>query len=550
MMLPNLVSYLIENETILLSDPINGELRDIYILYKEICNSNNMICSYADFVSMIDKIQNLAKESLYLSKTWESQVSCTNKDDNYNNNCNTEQNGYNKISGIDLINLKILYNKLTRGNYYEYEKGKQSKNNKITADTNPTSLLDTLEKLVSDDSELYTTSPNAQMYCKMYELLYNNKPFSYKLAKERILHTETPQAYNPICSDREHITRLTSMVTIIDNQVYDVNWGGSSDSMLYELRKCCSTHIHYIPNYKPQTDVNIGDCSYLDTCHKLNSCRYVHYIQLYPKDMHGISGDVNVASSPLLLYTHGQNCYGSDNGDNNNSNNNNNSGIKPLLPKQWIKCDIRKFDFNILGKFSVVIADPAWNIHMNLPYGTCNDNELLNLPLDTLQDEGVIFLWVTGRAIELGKEILGKWGYKVMNEISWIKINQLERTIVTGRTGHWLNHSKEHLLVGLKGNPMWLNRQNDLDIIVSHTRETSRKPDELYGMVERLVGLHTRKLEIFGRDHNTRPGWFTIGNQLNGTCIFEMDVKLKYEKWQRESTTTVGNSNSTRSFCR
>ena len=203
--------------------------------------------------------------------------------------------------------------------------------------------------------------------------------------------------------------------------------------------------------------------------------------------------------------------------------------IKEVLPPQWIRCDVRKFNFSILGKFSVVVADPAWNIHMNLPYGTCNDIELLELPLDELQDEGVLFLWVTGRAIELGKESLTKWGYKVINEVSWIKTNQLGRTIVTGRTGHWLNHSKEHLLVGLKGNPAWLNKHIDLDIIVSTTRETSRKPDELYGMIERMVGKHARKLEIFGRDHNIRAGWFTIGNQLTGSCIHELDIKAKYE---------------------
>ncbi len=162
---------------------------------------------------------------------------------------------------------------------------------------------------------------------------------------------------------------------------------------------------------------------------------------------------------------------------------------------------------------------------MHLPYGTCNDTELLNLPLNILQDEGILLLWVTGRAIELGKESLKKWGYKVINEISWVKTNQLGRTIVTGRTGHWLNHSKEHLLLGLKGDPEWLNRNIDLDIIVSPTRETSRKPDEVYGIVERLVGTKSRKLEIFGRVHNLRPGWITIGNQLEGTHVIDPEIK-------------------------
>lgn len=30
--------------------------------------------------------------------------------------------------------------------------------------------------------------------------------------------------------------------------------------------------------------------------------------------------------------------------------------------------------------------------------------------------------------------------------------------------------------------------------------------------------------EIFGRKHNTRPGWLTLGNQLGTDRIYEEDV--------------------------
>lgn len=70
------------------------------------------------------------------------------------------------------------------------------------------------------------------------------------------------------------------------------------------------------------------------------------------------------------------------------------------------------------------------------------------------------------------------WGYKRVEEIIWVKTNQLQRIIRTGRTGHWLNHSKEHCLVGIKGNPE-VNRNIDTDVIVAEVRETSRKPDEV-----------------------------------------------------------------------
>lgn len=73
---------------------------------------------------------------------------------------------------------------------------------------------------------------------------------------------------------------------------------------------------------------------------------------------------------------------------------------------------------------------------------------------------------------------LESWGYKRVEEIIWVKTNQLQRIIRTGRTGHWLNHSKEHCLVGIKGNPE-VNRNIDTDVIVAEVRETSRKPDEV-----------------------------------------------------------------------
>jgi mRNA (2'-O-methyladenosine-N6-)-methyltransferase len=34
---------------------------------------------------------------------------------------------------------------------------------------------------------------------------------------------------------------------------------------------------------------------------------------------------------------------------------------------------MRYFDFRILGKFDVIMADPPWDIHMSLPYGTMKD---------------------------------------------------------------------------------------------------------------------------------------------------------------------------------
>lgn len=66
---------------------------------------------------------------------------------------------------------------------------------------------------------------------------------------------------------------------------------------------------------------------------------------------------------------------------------------------QWIQCDVRCLDMSVLGKFSVVMADPPWDIHMELPYGTMSDDEMRHMDIQALQDEGFIFLWVTGRYV-------------------------------------------------------------------------------------------------------------------------------------------------------
>ncbi|EPT02849.1 hypothetical protein FOMPIDRAFT_1022720 [Fomitopsis schrenkii] len=322
--------------------------------------------------------------------------------------------------------------------------------------------------------------------------------------------------------------------------------------------------IHFRPLLRPHTDPSLGHCSYLNTCY--SEPTYAQSPSIPPLPSHrqmgyGMQG-AGTVSLPSGLgaggrgkekapcrYLHfevdwdvtdggGQPDYRQDLRKKPYK-----LGIglgpagkeKPVLPPQWINCDLRRFDYSVLGKFHVMMADPPWDIHMSLPYGTMTDDEMRAMPIPTLQDEGLLFLWVTGRAMEVGRECLRVWGYTRVDEVVWVKTNQLQRVIRTGRTGHWLNHTKEHMLVGVKtvtdeaGNlkfPSWANRGLDTDVIVSEVRETSRKPEEVYGLIERMCP-GGRKIEIFGRKHNTRPGWLTLGNQLGPDQIFEEELATR-----------------------
>lgn len=272
------------------------------------------------------------------------------------------------------------------------------------------------------------------------------------------------------------------------------------------------TKLHFRRIINKHTDESLGDCSFLNTCFHMDTCKYVHYEIDSPPEAEGCLMGPPGGNTDLSLRT----------GDAD-------SNVGKLFPSQWICCDIRYLDVSILGKFAVVMADPPWDIHMELPYGTLTDDEMRKLNIPTLQDDGFLFLWVTGRAMELGRECLSLWGYERVDEIIWVKTNQLQRIIRTGRTGHWLNHGKEHCLVGVKGNTQGFNRGLDCDVIVAEVRSTSHKPDEIYGMIERL-SPGTRKIELFGRPHNVQPNWITLGNQLDGIHLLDPEVVARFKE--------------------
>lgn len=276
--------------------------------------------------------------------------------------------------------------------------------------------------------------------------------------------------------------------------------------------------LHFKKIIQKHTDESLGDCSFLNTCFHMDTCKYVHY----EVDRCGQSKDATpTVQSRAILSTESTTLY----------------------PPQWVQCDLRYLDMTALGKFAVIMADPPWDIHMELPYGTMSDDEMRQLGIPQLQDEGLIFLWVTGRAMELGRECLKLWGYERVDEIIWVKTNQLQRIIRTGRTGHWLNHGKEHCLVGMKGNPQDLNRGLDSDVIVAEVRATSHKPDEIYGMIERL-SPGTRKIELFGRPHNIQPNWITLGNQVDGIRLVDPLLIENFKKRYPDGNCMVPPSNT------
>ena len=214
-------------------------------------------------------------------------------------------------------------------------------------------------------------------------------------------------------------------------------------------------NIHFQKIILPHTDTSLGDCSYLDTCRHMDKCKFVHY-EVDAVDKERMREGIEDPSELDPFARTSSNRLGYD-------------PFARHYESQFVNCDIRTFPMQVLGKFPVIMADPPWDIHMELPYGTMADDEMRRMNVQVLQDDGVMFLWVTGRAMELGRECLDIWGYRFVQELLWVKTNQLQRIIRTGRTGHWINHSKEHCLVGIKGHPD-LNYNLDCDVVCAEVR--------------------------------------------------------------------------------
>src|SRR6516165_10042915 len=95
------------------------------------------------------------------------------------------------------------------------------------------------------------------------------------------------------------------------------------------------------------------------------------------------------------------------------------------------------------------------------------------------------------------------WGFKYVSNFIWTKDKI--------GNGFWNRNQHEHLLIGRRGNfPVPKPADRPSSVIHAPRREHSRKPDEVYALIERMYP-DLPKIELFARPG--RPGWDAWGNQ-------------------------------------
>ncbi|ABM40678.1 MT-A70 family protein [Acidovorax sp. JS42] len=175
-------------------------------------------------------------------------------------------------------------------------------------------------------------------------------------------------------------------------------------------------------------------------------------------------------------------------------------------------------------KFSTVLADPPWQFqnrtgkmapeHKRLNrYGTMDLDAIKALPVaEVCADTAHLYLWVPNALLPDGIEVLRAWGFQYKSNLVWHKIRKDGGSDGRG-VGFYFRNVTELILFGVRGkNARTLAPgRSQVNLLATQKREHSRKPDELYPLIEACSPGPF--LEMFAR--GSRPGWTTWGNQAD-----------------------------------
>ena len=173
------------------------------------------------------------------------------------------------------------------------------------------------------------------------------------------------------------------------------------------------------------------------------------------------------------------------------------------------------------GNFGTILADPPWRFtnrtgkvapeHKRLNrYGTLSLKEIKEIPVaDAAADQSHLYLWVPNALIPDGLEVMKAWGFTYKTNLVWHKIRKDGGPDGRG-VGFYFRNTTEVVLFGIRGRLRTLPPgRSQVNIMKSQKQEHSRKPDELYRIIEECSpGPY---LELFAR--GGRPGWSVWGNQ-------------------------------------
>ena len=182
-----------------------------------------------------------------------------------------------------------------------------------------------------------------------------------------------------------------------------------------------------------------------------------------------------------------------------------------------------EFRSQVTGAYGTILADPPWQFmnrtgkmapehHRLARYTTLKLEDILAIPVaQVAAPESHLYLWVPNALLAEGMAVLKGWGFTFKTNLIWYKVRQDGGPDGRG-VGFYFRNVTEMVLFGVKGHFRTLPPgRRQVNIMTSRKREHSRKPDELYKIIEQ--GSPGPYLELFARGR--RPGWSQWGNEAD-----------------------------------
>ena len=172
-------------------------------------------------------------------------------------------------------------------------------------------------------------------------------------------------------------------------------------------------------------------------------------------------------------------------------------------------------------RYSTILADPPWQFQNRtgkmapehkrlLRYPTMELKKIMELPVPKLAAASShLYLWVPNALLKEGLQVMDSWGFTYKTNLVWHKIRKDGGSDGRG-VGFYFRNVTELILFGVRGSMRTLQPGRTMvNLLATRKREHSRKPDEIYNLIEECSpGPY---LELFARFK--QQGWDQWGNE-------------------------------------
>lgn len=178
---------------------------------------------------------------------------------------------------------------------------------------------------------------------------------------------------------------------------------------------------------------------------------------------------------------------------------------------------------SVRGEFGTILADPPWQFLNRTGKMAPEHRRLMRYPTMKLEDIAALpvgrvaagrshlYLWVPNALLREGLEVMHAWGFAYKSNLVWYKVRKDGGPDGRG-VGFYFRNVTELILFGTRGTNIRTDDagRRQVNLIATRKREHSRKPDELYDIIQECS--YGPYLELFAR--TPRRNWVQWGNEI------------------------------------